>query len=516
MALFHDCLQQHSQEQALGRRWVAFGVLGATGLHLGLLPLMGIDTDALVSRSEDDPIQIIVADADAELALSESPHEPWAAATPRSRDGSEASPPDSLDASESAAELEPPATLPEEELEPKKEPQEPAPEESMEPGALESPGPEVAAVPESEVTPEPETPADLANTAATIEGGGKPERIAKHPAAGTMSTARDTNPVVALALGLVSADSEGETPAESTELGGLLEGYFPEGTEDGGLDSPGVGNVARSSEPGDRGDSQGNGEGRGHGSRTVRCRSCDRPSYPASALADGIEGEPKINVQFDANGNVVSVTLVHTSGNPELDQAALASAQRWRFDAGGQSGSVSVEIPFVIEGSDRHREAQQQGERESATIPDPGPTADSGPEHSNQAAVRTEGNPDGSGGADRDTARNNRDDASADADSAVDRSELAATTPEGILEEATSGEGNGTSGRDNGIAAPAEFAEPEDTDAASETPTAPSRLVESTANPVVPSASATSADPPPAPAAPTTEPPASAAPATGE
>jgi hypothetical protein len=72
-------------------------------------------------------------------------------------------------------------------------------------------------------------------------GGDKPEQIAKQPTDGEAPTAPggDAAPAVALAPAPEANDGEGETDSETTELGGLLEGYFPEGVEDGPLDSAG-------------------------------------------------------------------------------------------------------------------------------------------------------------------------------------------------------------------------------------------------------------------------------------
>ncbi|NJL86261.1 MAG: TonB family protein [Leptolyngbyaceae cyanobacterium SM1_1_3] len=117
----------------------------------------------------------------------------------------------------------------------------------------------------------------------------------------------------------------------------------------------------------------------GSGSRTVSCRQCSRPDYPTAALAAGIEGQPVVRAQFDDDGNVIGLTLEQSSGNAALDQAALSSLQTWEFETGGQGGSVSVEIPFVIEGSERHQEAQQQGDRETVTVNPETPIAEATP-----------------------------------------------------------------------------------------------------------------------------------------
>ncbi|MEB3214083.1 MAG: TonB family protein [Leptolyngbyaceae bacterium] len=107
------------------------------------------------------------------------------------------------------------------------------------------------------------------------------------------------------------------------------------------------------------------------GPRTVSCRSCPKPSYPRSALDAGAEGTVNIMVDINANGNVTSATLVGSSGNSALDQAALSAVRnRWRFQPirGGASGVV-VSVVMTIQGSDLNRRASEQGDRQSVEVP---------------------------------------------------------------------------------------------------------------------------------------------------
>jgi TonB family protein len=393
MALSQNCRQQRDREQALTQRWIRWGVLGAVGLHGGLLPLVGAATDTILSQAETTPIQILVAAPDGDATLAESPTPPLAAAssTARRSAGSPRVPaaaPEGGPAVEpEAVEPEPKATNPEPEPE-VVEPEPVATDSEPEPEAVE-PEP-VATEPEAEpeVSEAPEV-AETVEATPTSEPAPSPEPIAASP--GGESGGESGTAPVALAAASESEEpatvGTGEIPEPSTSagatagasgaaagLGRLLDGYFPDGEAAEAVADGEAETIARGSGLGDRGPSneaQPNpGQGRGNGRRTISCRSCDRPSYPTAALEAGIEGEPKVAVQFDANGTVVGVVLEQSSGNAALDQAALAAAQRWRFDTGGQGGSVSVAIPFVIEGSDRHREAQRQGDRESATLPD--------------------------------------------------------------------------------------------------------------------------------------------------
>ncbi|EDX83699.1 TonB family C-terminal domain protein [Synechococcus sp. PCC 7335] len=111
------------------------------------------------------------------------------------------------------------------------------------------------------------------------------------------------------------------------------------------------------------------GDGDSSGSTTVSCRQCDRPEYPEEALEEGVEGSPSVNLEYDEDGNVIGAVLEQSSGNAALDRAALEAARNYEMDSGGRSGTVSVEIDFGIEGSERSRAAQRRGERESVSTP---------------------------------------------------------------------------------------------------------------------------------------------------
>lgn len=56
------------------------------------------------------------------------------------------------------------------------------------------------------------------------------------------------------------------------------------------------------------------------------------PVYPESARRRGIEGTAQVALRVAASGRVADVRLHRTSGDADLDGAALASVRRWRFD----------------------------------------------------------------------------------------------------------------------------------------------------------------------------------------
>lgn len=97
------------------------------------------------------------------------------------------------------------------------------------------------------------------------------------------------------------------------------------------------------------------------GKQKIRCQSCAKPEYPVNAKERGLEGEAKVAVDVDANGNVINVRLINSSGHPELDEAAKRAARNWKFDP-SQSGkeAIPAKINFQIENSDYAKRSQEQ------------------------------------------------------------------------------------------------------------------------------------------------------------
>ena len=141
---------------------------------------------------------------------------------------------------------------------------------------------------------------------------------------------------------------------------------------------PGNTNTSSGNGTGDRPSSGAGQETRGGGSRTVACEDCVEPEYPESAVEAGIEGQPLVNVEINADGSVRSVVLTRSSGNAAIDRAAIEAAQRSRFQPVEGGASVPIEYDLNIEGSERNRAARERGERRSVEIPTP-TTAESAP-----------------------------------------------------------------------------------------------------------------------------------------
>jgi protein TonB len=57
-----------------------------------------------------------------------------------------------------------------------------------------------------------------------------------------------------------------------------------------------------------------------------------RPSYPSSALRQGIQGTTMLKVHVLVDGRVGDVVVQQSAGHPDLDQAAVDAVRRWRFE----------------------------------------------------------------------------------------------------------------------------------------------------------------------------------------
>jgi TonB family protein len=70
------------------------------------------------------------------------------------------------------------------------------------------------------------------------------------------------------------------------------------------------------------------------------------PAYPPLARAARIETSVRLSVRVTPDGRVEAVTLV--SGHPLLNEAAIESVYRWRFERSISGGVVDVTVPFSL------------------------------------------------------------------------------------------------------------------------------------------------------------------------
>jgi periplasmic protein TonB len=77
-----------------------------------------------------------------------------------------------------------------------------------------------------------------------------------------------------------------------------------------------------------------------------------QPNYPSSLLSKGIGGTAKVACVIDENGKVVSTSIRQSSGNAELDKAAVNAVTKWKFkpaQKGGRNMRATCVVPFNFE-----------------------------------------------------------------------------------------------------------------------------------------------------------------------
>ena len=78
-----------------------------------------------------------------------------------------------------------------------------------------------------------------------------------------------------------------------------------------------------------------------------------KPSYPASARDDGVEGTVIIEFTITTEGSVTSAAIAQSSGDKRLDKAALEAVKQWHYTPAIQDGvpravRVKTSISFRI------------------------------------------------------------------------------------------------------------------------------------------------------------------------
>ena len=77
------------------------------------------------------------------------------------------------------------------------------------------------------------------------------------------------------------------------------------------------------------------------------------PKYPPEEQRRGVQGTTVLIVSIDANGGVLDVEVEKSSGNRNLDRAAVAAARRWKFNPETRDGRkiasrVRVPVDFTL------------------------------------------------------------------------------------------------------------------------------------------------------------------------
>ncbi len=87
----------------------------------------------------------------------------------------------------------------------------------------------------------------------------------------------------------------------------------------------------------------------------VHMEQINPPNYPADSLAEGKQGTMVMQVDIDAQGVVSAARVERSTGDPRLDNSALAAAKRWRFNPEIKDGKavpsrVRVPVTFTMDG----------------------------------------------------------------------------------------------------------------------------------------------------------------------
>jgi len=69
-----------------------------------------------------------------------------------------------------------------------------------------------------------------------------------------------------------------------------------------------------------------------------------KPVYPSICIAAQAEGRVYLNLLLDYDGHIVKVEIVRSSGNPALDEAAVAAAERFIFSPALASSGKAVRV----------------------------------------------------------------------------------------------------------------------------------------------------------------------------
>ena len=117
-----------------------------------------------------------------------------------------------------------------------------------------------------------------------------------------------------------------------------------------GVKHAGSGNGGGSGESDSAGN--GNGSGDGGGSEVIKIRpniiSSSKPRYPQSARRRGIEGTVLTRILILTDGTVGAAEVVTSSGNSDLDEAALKAVWQWQFSPASNSLGQNVECYTTI------------------------------------------------------------------------------------------------------------------------------------------------------------------------
>lgn len=133
------------------------------------------------------------------------------------------------------------------------------------------------------------------------------------------------------------------------------------GTGQGSGTGSGIGPGSGSGSGGGHGSGHGTGTGSGSGPGSgitsspavpPRIIKSYQPPYPSTERNAGVEGTVSIRLLIGTDGSVEDVTVTSSSGNANLDNAAVAACRKWRFTAAKNSSGLPVRcyasIPIIF------------------------------------------------------------------------------------------------------------------------------------------------------------------------
>lgn len=133
------------------------------------------------------------------------------------------------------------------------------------------------------------------------------------------------------------------------------------GTGQGSGTGSGIGPGSGSGSGGGHGSGHGTGTGSGSGTGSgitsspavpPRIIKSYQPPYPSAERNAGVEGTVSIRFLIGTDGSVEDVTVTSSSGNANLDNAAVAACRKWRFTAAKNSSGLPVRcyasIPIIF------------------------------------------------------------------------------------------------------------------------------------------------------------------------
>lgn len=164
-------------------------------------------------------------------------------------------------------------------------------------------------------------------------------------------------------------NSQQEKPPAPKQQAGKAKAYAKKGTGSGGGIGTGHGTGTGSGTGPGSGSGSGGGHGSGHGTgigsgygagssiyaspaippRLVRNTP---PTYPTAEKNAGIQGTANLHLLVGKDGSVEQITVLSSSGNANLDQAAINACYKWKFtgarNKAGQTVRCYMSVPITF------------------------------------------------------------------------------------------------------------------------------------------------------------------------